>query len=367
MAPRSVALVHDYLLVLRGAERSFAAIAGCWPDADVYTLLYDEKGTQGAFSGREVHTSYLQHLPVRQEGFRRLLPLFPRAVERLPVERHGLVVSSTSAFAHGVRTAPDAQHVAYCYTPFRYAWHERERALAEAPRLLRPLLARSLTRIREWDRRAAQRVSHYIAISELARQRIQESYGRDATIVHPPVEVDRFAVGEPEDFFLVVTEIVPHKLVDNALEAARLAESPITVVGGGPELDRLRREHGSHALFRGRVSDQELADLYRRARALVVPNVEEFGIAAVEAQAAGRPVLAADAGGARETVVPGQTGVLVRPESVDALAEAMRHTDWEAFDPARIRSHAEGFSTDAFKRRFSREVARLTGDGEAVG
>jgi glycosyltransferase involved in cell wall biosynthesis len=355
----ATALVHDYLLVMRGAERVFAAIADCWPQAPIFTLLYDERGTAGAFAARKVQPSYLQTLRVRQTGFRRLLPLFPRAVERLPVQGHDLVVSSSSAFAHGVRPNPGATHIVYCHSPFRYAWHERDDTIAATRRPLRPLVRRVLDRIRAWDVQASMRVSHYIAVSELTRQRIQEFYGRDASIVHPPVEVGRFAIGEPEDYFLVVTEIVPHKRVRNALEAARRAGQQITVVGAGPQLKQLRQEYGGSARFLGRVPDRELEDLYRRARALVVPNVEEFGIAAVEAQASGRPVLAADAGGARETVVPGETGVLVPTDEVDALAEAMRHTDWARFKPDRIRQHAARFSTDEFKLRLVAEVARI--------
>lgn len=362
MKPTSVALVHDYLLVMRGAERSFAAIAECWPDAPIYTILHDPAGTKGYFARHEVHTSYLQRLRIRQSGFRRLMPLFPHAAERLPVDEADLVISSTSAFAHGVRPSPSAVHVAYCYTPFRYAWHERQRAIAEAPRPLRPVLRRTLTGIRKWDLEASRRVTHYITISELSRRRIRDFYDRDATIVHPPVEVDRFSVGEPEDFFLVVTELVPHKRVTHALEAARLAGVPMTVVGGGPDLKRLEREYGSTATFLGRASDAQIADLYRRARALVMPNIEEFGIAAVEAQASGRPVLAADAGGARETIVPGETGVRVPIDDIDALAEAMREVDWEGFDPRRIRESAMRFSPDAFKSRFTEEVARITGN-----
>jgi glycosyltransferase involved in cell wall biosynthesis len=253
-------------------------------------------------------------------------------------------------------------HVAYCYTPFRYAWYERDRALAEVPGALRPVVRRSLSKIRQWDREASRRVAHYIAISELSRERIRNCYGRDATIVHPPVEVERFSIGEPEDFFLVVAELVPHKSVGNALEAARRAKVPITVVGGGPQLKSLSREYGSSATFLGRVSDAKLADLYRRARALVLPNREEFGIAAVEAQASGRPVLAVDAGGAQETVVPGLTGALVPLGEVDALAEAMRNVDWERFEPHRVREWALRFSPAAFRRRFMHEVARLTGN-----
>jgi glycosyltransferase involved in cell wall biosynthesis len=356
----SVALVHDYLLVMRGAERTFAAIADCFPDAPIYTLLYDQDATEHRFAYRSVHTSYLQRSGIRQAGFRRLLPLFPRAVERLAVQQHDLVISSSSAFAHGVRPREGATHITYCHTPFRYVWHERARALEETPRYLRPAVRRLLERIREWDLNASRAVSHYIANSELTRERIQRFYGREASVLHPPVDVDRFGIGAPEDFFLVVTEIVRHKRVQIALEAARRARLAIKVVGDGPDLRYLSQTYGATAEFLGRVSDAELASLYARARALIVPNVEEFGIAAVEAQASGRPVIAADAGGARETVMPGDTGLLVRPGDVNALAEALRHTDFDKFSPALIKRHAAQFSVPAFQRRFLAEVAQVT-------
>jgi glycosyltransferase involved in cell wall biosynthesis len=346
---------------MRGAERTFAAIADCFPDAPIYTLLYDRDGTEQRFAERTVHSSYLQRLGVRQSGFRRLLPLFPRAVARLPVGGHDLIVSSSSAFAHGVRPKEDATHIAYCHTPFRYAWHERARALEETPRYLRPVVRRQLERIRRWDLDASRAVSHYIANSELTRERIERFYGREASVVNPPVEVDRFRIGAPEDYFLVVTEVVRHKRVEIALEAALRARQAIKVVGGGPAYRHLSEAYGSTAEFVGRVSDAELATLYSRARALIVPNVEEFGIAAVEAQASGRPVVAAAVGGARETVIPGETGVLVEPGDIDAFAEALRYTDFDRFSPVRIKQHAAQFSTTAFQARFRAEIASLSG------
>jgi glycosyltransferase involved in cell wall biosynthesis len=355
----SIGLVHDYLLVMRGGERTFAAMADCWPEASIYTLLYDEAGTDGRFHDRSVRTSYLQRLGIRQKGFRRLLPLFPRAASHLPVQDHDLVVSSSSAFAHGVRPRPGAAHICYCHSPFRYAWHERDRALEEAPRLARPLLRGVLSRVRSWDVEASQRVTHYVANSQITRERIQRVWGRDAEIVHPPVEVDRFEIGTPEDFFLVVMELVRHKRVELALDAARRAGKTIKVVGTGPDLERLQALHGDHAEFLGRVDDAGLTDLYSRAQALILPNVEEFGIAAVEAQAAGRPVVAVNAGGARETVVDGTTGLLVPVDDVDSMAEALASTDFTRFVPERIRQHAYGFSVEAFKHRFATEVARL--------
>jgi len=357
----STALVHDYLLVMRGAERTFAAMASCWPAAPIYTLLFDPEGTANRFAGRTVHTSYLQRSGLGQAGFRLLLPLFPGATERLALDEHDLVISSTSAFSHGVRTRPGAVHISYCHSPFRYAWHECARTLAQTSTYLRPVLRRVLDRVRDWDLEASQRVTHYIANSQITKERIMEYYGRDSRIVHPPVEIERFHAGEPEDFFLVVSEVVWHKRIEIALEAARAAGRRIVVVGSGPDRETLQERYGGTAQFLGRVTDSDLVDLYSRARAVVVPNVEEFGIAAVEGQAAGRPVIAADAGGARETVLHGETGVLVEPGNVDAFAQAMRDADGGGFSPGRIREHASQFSADAFRRRLSGEVARLTG------
>lgn len=352
----AVALVHDYLLVRRGAERSFLEIAKLWPDAPVFTLLYDEVGMGPDLSGRDVRTSYLQRLPVRQSGFRRLLPLCAHATGTLDLEPFDLVVSSSSAFAHGVRTREDATHVCYCYTPFRYAWYEEQRALSEVPGPLRPLLRRTLSSARRWDVAAARHVTQYVAISDLSRERIARYFGRDAPVVHPPVELDRFTPGEPEDFFLVVCELVRHKQVELALEAARTARRPIKVVGSGPDAPRLQAAF-PEANFLGRISDEELAEVYAHCRALVVPNVEEFGIAAVEAQAAGRPVLAVDAGGARETVVAGETGAFVETGNADAMARAMATIDWEAFRPADAVDNAKRFSAESFASRIRAAVA----------
>ena len=356
---RAVTLVHDYLLVLRGAERTFAEMAACWPRAPISTLLYDSVGTEGRFAGRNVTTSYLQHLGVRQRGFRALLPLFPFAAERLALEPCDLLVSSSSAFAHGVRAPAGATHVCYCHSPFRYVWHERDHTLRQLPRAARPAAARLLSRIRTWDRAAAGGVDHIIANSQITRTRIQEFWGRDARVVHPPVDTDRFALSEPEDYLVVVCELVGHKRVDAALEAARRAGRRMKVVGTGPELKRLRTRFGAGAEFLGRVDDRVLADVLARSLALVVPNVEEFGIAAVEAQAAGRPVVGPAAGGTAETVLDGKTGVLVAPHDDQALAEALRGTDFVAFDSSAIREHARAFRPAEFRRRLMAEVDRL--------
>jgi glycosyltransferase involved in cell wall biosynthesis len=349
----SPALAHDYLLVMRGAERTFAEIAACWPEAPIYTLLYDAEAVADGFAGHEVLTSSLQRLRARQAWFRYLLPLFPGAVERLPVAGFDLVVSSSSAFAHGIRPGPGALHVCYCHSPFRYAWFESERAIAECPRPARPLLRRTLARLRDWDLEAGGRVTRYVANSAITQERIERTYGVESEIVHPPVAVERFSIGEPEDFVLFVGQIVRHKRVEVAIEAARIAGRPIKVVGDGPDLRRLReRFGGADVEFLGSVADDRLADLYARCVALVVPNVEEFGIAAVEAQAAGRPVVAVGQGGVRETVLDGRTGVLVEGEDAAALAAPLCDEGITRFDTAAIRANAERFSAASFRGKF---------------
>ncbi|HEV7162298.1 MAG TPA: glycosyltransferase [Solirubrobacteraceae bacterium] len=351
----NVSFAHDYLLVMRGAERTFAAMADLYPEAPILTLLYDEHGTGGRFAGRSITTSPLQRLGVAQRGFRRLLPLYPWAAERLQAPPSDVVLSSSSAFAHALSVPAGAAHVCYCHAPFRYAWYEQERALGEMPPSLRPLLRLQLARMRSWDLRASRRVDAYIANSELTRERIRRFYGRQASIVHPPVETERFSVGTPGEHLLVVSEIVRHKRVHIALEAARRAHAPIRIVGSGPELEALRASY-PEADFLGRLDDAQLAELYASARAVIVPSMEEFGITAVEAQAAGRPVIAASAGGALETVIDGETGRLVRLDDVDSFAGAILEIDGLGLHPALAVKNAERFSVAKFQAGISEHV-----------
>jgi len=340
---------------MRGAERTFAAMADLYSQAPIFTLLYDEQGTNGRFARRSITTSPLQRLGVGQDTFRRLLPLYPLAIRRLAPPVSDVVLSSSSAFAHGVRVPDGAVHVCYCHAPFRYAWYEQARALAEVARPLRPVLRLQLRRMRSWDLAASRRVDCYIANSELTRERIKCYYGRDASVIHPPVETDRFAPGTPGDSLLVVSELVAHKRLHLALEAARRAGVPIRIVGAGPDQGALSGAY-PEADFLGRVSDDDLVELYASARALVVPGIEEFGITAVEAQAAGRPVIAAAAGGALETVLDGQTGRLARLDDVESLVRAIKSIDELDFDPARAVHNAARFSVAAFQRRLSAQV-----------
>jgi glycosyltransferase involved in cell wall biosynthesis len=353
-----VSLVHDYLLVMRGAERTFAAIAELYSQAPIFTLLYDQHGTNDRFHGRSITTSPLQRLGVDQSRFRRLLPLYPSAIGRLRLPPSEVVLSSSSAFAHGVHAPEGAAHICYCYTPFRYAWYEEDRALEETPPLVRPLLRSQLRRIRRWDLSASRTVDAYIAISQLSRARIKRYYHRDATVIHPPVETERFTPGEPGEKLLIVSEIVRHKRLEVALEAARRAHAPIRVVGTGPDHAALSQAY-PEAEFLGRANDEDLAELYASARAVIVPSMEEFGITAVEAQAAGRPVIAAAAGGALETVLDGSTGLLVPLNDVDAFQRAIEAVDDLEFDIAGAVRNAERFSVATFQQRLADEVRRV--------
>ena len=348
LSSERVALVHDFLLDVRGAERVFAAMCDLWPDADVFTPIYDERGTEGRFKHRHPKTSFLQRLRPTSRTFRMLLPLYPYATESLDLRGYDLVISSSSAWAHGVLVDEDATHVCYCHNPFRYAWNEREATLAARGPLMRAALAVIFQRWRQWDWIAAQRVDRYVTNSHTTQRRIARYLGRDATVLHPPVETERFTPGEVGDHYLVVSALLSHKRIDVAVEAFTRMGLPLIVVGDGPAARRLERMAGPTVRFAGRLSDERTAALMSSARALVVTATEEFGIAAVEAQAAGRPVIAIDEGGARETVIEGETGTLWSPREADALIEAVRDFDPMAIDAAACVRNARRFDVERF-------------------
>jgi glycosyltransferase involved in cell wall biosynthesis len=344
-----VALVHDFLLDLRGAERVFAAICDAWPEADIFTAVYDEKGTEGRFAARRPQTSFLQRVRPSSRTFRPLLPLYPHAIESFDLRGYDLVVSSSSAWAHGVLVDPGAVHVCYCHNPFRYAWSERDATVAARPAALRLPLRILLSRWRQWDWVAAQRVDRYVANSRVTAGRISRYFGRDAEVLHPAVELERFRPGTVGEHFLVVGELMAHKRVDVAVHAFNRLRAPLVVVGDGPELRRLRRLAGPTVRLTGRLPDDRVAELMRSARALVVTASEEFGIAAVESLASGRPVIALGAGGVLESVREGATGAYYRSSDPEALAEVIATFDPAAFDPAVCVAAAQRFGTARFQ------------------
>ena len=356
MGVERIALMHDFLVDVRGAERVFAALCDQFPDADVFTGVYDEAGTQGRFAHRDVTPTYLQRLRPTARTFRALLPLYPRAVEALDLRGYDLVVSSSSAWAHGVRVDPGAVHVCYCHNPFRYAWDEREATLRARNPVTRVALKRVLDNWRTWDRAAAQRVDRYIANSEVTRERIARCFERDAEVVHPAVEIDRFGPGPVGDHYVVLSELMRHKRLDVAVRAFTALNRPLVVIGDGPDARRLERLAGPNVTFTGRASDERVAQLLSSARALIVPATEEFGIAAVEAQAAGRPVIGVRAGGLCETVVEGVTGTFFEPSEPEALAEAVERFDALGVDPADCVANAHRFTPERFAAGVTRVV-----------
>jgi glycosyltransferase involved in cell wall biosynthesis len=356
MASR-VALVHDFLLDLRGAERVFAAICDAWPNADVFTAVYDEEGTEGRFAARRPRPSFLQRVRPTSRTFRPLLPLYPHAIESFDLRGYDTVISSSSAWAHGVLVDAGAVHVCYCHNPFRYAWTEREATLRARHPLVRPGLRLLLNRWRQWDWIAAQRVDRYVANSHLTATRIRRYFGRESTVLYPPVETGRFRSAPIGEYYMVLAELMAHKRIDVAIHAFNALGRPLLVVGDGPEMRRLRRIAGPTITFAGRVSDERVADLLARARALVVTATEEFGIAAVEALAAGRPVIALAEGGVQESVVEGETGTFFGPCHPAALADAVRVFDPLSIDPRACRAASERFGAERFRAELQRIVA----------
>jgi glycosyltransferase involved in cell wall biosynthesis len=355
-APRRVALVHDFLLDLRGAERVFLAMCEVWPDADIFTAVYHEEGTEGRFAHRNVHTSFLQRLRPTARTFRSLLPLYPAAIESFDLSGYDTVVSSSSAWAHAVLCDEMTVHVCYCHNPFRYAWNDRDSTLAARRNPVTRAALRSLfRRWRQWDWIAAQRVDTYVTNSQMTQARVKKYLGRDAHIIYPPVETSRFEPGEVGDHYMVLSELMPHKRIDVTIRAFNKLGLPLVVVGDGPDRRRLARLAGSNVSFAGRLSDSDTASLLQSSRALVVAAVEEFGIAAVEAQAAGRPVIAVRSGGTLETVRQGVTGCFWSG-GPDELAATVASFDDAAVDPLACVENAARFDTSVFQRELPREV-----------
>jgi glycosyltransferase involved in cell wall biosynthesis len=365
--PLRVALVHDFLLDVRGAERVFLELCAMWPDADIYTAVYDDQGTEARFAGRRVYSSFLQRLRPSARTFRALFPLYPAAIESFDFSDYDLVLSSSSAWAHAVLCDERTVHVSYCHNPFRYAWNDRESTLARRGNpVTRAFLRGAFRRWRQWDWIAAQRTDRYIANSSVTQARIRAYFGREAKVIYPPIETSRFSPGRVGEHYAMVSELMPHKQIDVAIAAFNELRLPLIVVGDGPEARRLRRQAGPTVRFTGRVPDSAVAEILQGARALILTSVEEFGIAAVESQAAGRPVIARRGGGALETVIDGVTGCFWAGGPVE-LASAVVQFDDAAIDPRACTGNAERFDTASFRRGIFAEVDAAITDGSRLG
>ena len=357
------ALVHDWLTGMRGGEKVLLEHARLLPDADIHTLVHVRGCTADEIESRRIHTSPLSSLPGIDRHYRKLLPLFPWAVGRLRPDDVDLVLSSSHAVAKGVRVPPGAVHLAYCFTPMRYVWDQADAYLGRGA--LRMAASPIVAALRRWDVRTStqDRVHRIIAISNTVAERVARRWNRRADVIFPPVDVERFAERPraPEDFFLLVGGFVPYKRETLAIEAFRELGLPLVVAGDGPRRARLEAEAPANVRFVGRVSDDSLADLYARCRALVYPQEEDFGIIPVEAQAAGAPVIAFGHGGVTDTVVPlagsreaPPTGIFFGEATSRSLAAAVRTFEKtsDRFPHESVRGHAASFSAARFRREM---------------
>ncbi len=373
-----VALVHDWLTGMRGGEKVLEVLCERYPDAELFTLLHVRGSVSRTIERLTIHTSALQHLPGIGRYYRECLPLFPKLIEQFDLTGFDLVLSTSHCVAKSALAGPGAVHICYCLTPMRYAWDQFD-AYFGPERLGRPASAAMrvlMARLARWDRETAVRANRYVAISHYVAGRIRRYYNREATVVYPPVDTEFFhpdtAVEVPSEaaasgnpvpgrHALVVSALVPYKRLDLAIDACRLAGVPLKIVGDGPDRARLERHaqdgRGGHGdvLFLGRRSNDEVRELYRRAAVVMLPGEEDFGIVPVEAQACGRPVVAYARGGALDTVIPGETGLLVDEATPAAFADALRRAMDRPFDSTAIRRHAERFG----RARFASEMEAI--------
>ncbi|MBO0779261.1 MAG: glycosyltransferase [Ktedonobacteraceae bacterium] len=351
-----VALVHDYLNQMGGAERVVMAFHEIFPDAPIYTSIYDPRRVDPAFRQMDVRTSFMQKFPGVIKHHQPYLPFYPFAMESLDLRGYDLVLSSSSAFAKGVITRPGTVHICYCHTPMRWCWNYEEYVEREQlGKVARGILPFVITGLRIWDQVSAQRVDHFIANSPVVAERIQKHYRREAVVIPPPVEASRFPFSERNeigDYFLILCRFVPYKRVDLAIEACNRLKLPLVVIGKGRDEERLRKMAGPTIRFLGGLSDEEVISYFQHCRAFLFPGYEDFGITPLEAQACGRPVIAYGAGGALASIVDGVTGVFFREQTVESLVEALATFDERQFDPSAIRNHALEFDKSRFNRRI---------------
>jgi glycosyltransferase involved in cell wall biosynthesis len=365
-----LALVHDWLNQVGGAEDVLETLVRQYPGSPIFTSIFWKAGMPAHYRAWDVRVSYLDRLPSIHQRHQAYLLLYPGAFERMDLKAFDIVLSNKSGFCHGVRPQPGAVHVCYCLTPTRYVWGFDDYAAREGfGPALRAALRPAVRRLQAWDRAAAQRVDHFVAISTEVQRRIERLYGRDSVVIHPPVDTARFAPAERrEEYFLMLGRLIPYKRTDLAVRAFNQLGLPLVIAGDGRDRPRLEAMAKSNIKFLGRVPDTEVPDLMARCRAFVFPGLEDFGIAPVQAMAAGRPVIAFAGGGALDTVREGLSGLLFRQATPESLAACVREFAEARFDPAAIRAHALQFDTAVFARKltaFVSEKAAAHGRGRA--
>ena len=355
-----VALVHDHLNQAGGAERVLERLHFLFPSAPIYTAILDRDSLWPGLRDADIRVSWMQHLPGVTRHYKAYLPFYPLAIQSFDLREYDLVISSSSAFAKAARTRADACHVCYCHTPMRFVWDyaryvERENFGRLAGAAL-PLLIKAL---KHWDISTSRRPTAYIANSSIVAARINTYYGRPSEIVFPPVCVERFTpTSAIEDYYLVVSRLVPYKRVDLAISAFNTMQRPLVVIGDGPDRSALQRLAGPTVRFLGHKPDEFVAQYYARCRGLLFPGEEDFGITPLEANAAGRPVVAYARGGALDTVVDGRNGVLFHEQTVAALRAAVEQCDKIAWDAGELRRHAERFGEPVFGGRMTEALER---------
>ncbi|MCX6792501.1 MAG: glycosyltransferase [Candidatus Falkowbacteria bacterium] len=355
-----VALIHDHLAQDGGAEKVLRVFADMFPDAPIYTLLAEKEVAKNF--GDRLRTSIIQHLPGGVKHYQWYMPFMPMAVEFFDLSNYDVVLSDASAFAKGAITSTDTLHICYCHTPTRYIWDYTHKYIEELHhnKYLKKVISLILNYIRLWDRQAADRVDSFIANSKTVQRRISKYYRRNSTVIYPPVEVESFQVADTiGEYFLIGGRLAPYKRVDIVVEAFVKLGLPLKIFGDGVDLNRLRRiaAGAPNIEFLGRVDERRKAELYRRCRAFINPQEEDFGITVVEAMAAGRPVIAYNRGGATETVIEGKTGLFFNEQTAESLMAVVKHFAEMTFEPALIRQHAELFSTKRFKSEIENYIA----------
>jgi len=363
-----IAFVHDWLTGMRGGEKVLEVMCERFPEAELFTLVHIPGTVSRVIEQRPIHTSFIQRLPWVRRFYRHYLPLFPLAISRWDFDRFDLVVSVSHCCVKSVPAPHGGRHLCYCLTPMRYGWDQfdayfgPERLGRVGSAVMRPVM-RTMA---EWDRRTADRPNRYVAISHYVAGRIGRYYNRGASVVYPPVDTAFFTpdpdpARETTRYALIVSALVPYKRIDLAIDACRLARIPLRIVGEGPERAALEARAAGSATFHGRLDDGALRTLYQQAAVVVLPGEEDFGIAPLEAQACGRPVVALGRGGALETVIDGETGALVSESSAAAFATAISAVVSRPFDAAAIRRHAEQFG----RERFGDEIEAVIRDEAA--
>lgn len=358
--PARVAIVHYWLLSMRGGEKVIERLCRLFPDADIYTLVADPGGLSPVIRQHPIHTSFLQRIGGRKH-YQKMLPLMPFALESFDLRGYDLVISSEAGPAKGVITRPDALHLCYCHSPMRYIWDLYPEYRAQAGWLTRAMMSVVTPPLRVWDVSTAARVDHFIANSGYVAKRIRKFYRREAEVIHPPVDVARFQLAPaPGDFYLCAGQITPYKRVDLAVQACTRLGRKLVVVGSGASA-ALRAMAGPTVRFLDRADDATMAELFATCKALIYPGLEDFGILPLEVAASGRPVLAYGRGGALETVVNGVTGLHFERQDVDAVTDVIARFEAQeaAFDPISIRRHALGFDNAHFDARILTRIQTL--------